>query len=473
MLFRALGATRYGIWSFCYMFVGYLTLFDLGLGATVERLVARAHAADDAAEIERVLNHGSACALALAGVLQVAALALPIPPIAGVDVRPLAWVLPSCLLVSLLAAISGAGLSGIQALTRLNQVRTQMNAVGTALVVAALALGVRRVEVLLATYSVGLAGAALAAWVSLRAILGRLRFAPLRFEPRLMREFVRFGGVVQAAVCGPQVADQFFRILLGVRFGPAWMGCYDLGSRAAVVVRSFTGTLLLAMVPFGVQQQLLGGALAVERLHRITLKYTALFLLPASALALSQSRLLISAWLGDSADTANVLFVFRVFIVVNAAAGLAGPIAMLGRAAGTPAVEASVVLTFSGLGLLVAWTAPEAGVVIVGFGAASVAGACLVWWILSRRGLGGPGSGGTLLRTAVLSAVTVTLGEGLRRLLPAPGGDVWRQMVTAGISIGLPLAVAFPLAWVSGVLSVGEREFWKAFRPRPPRESAR
>jgi O-antigen/teichoic acid export membrane protein len=217
-----------------------------------------------------------------------------------------------------------------------------------------LAGGVRRIEWLLFAHVLGLSGAAFLAWFALEREVGRLRFAPTFADRDLLRDFARFGGAVQLASFGPQLADQAFRLVIGLRFGAAWMGFYDLGARAALVLRSVAGTLLVPMVPFGVQQQMEGGVSALTKLFQLTLKYTALWLLPASALALYHSPLLISVWLGHTAGAAEVLTVFQVFIVVNALVGLAAPIAMLGRAAGVPGAEAVLVTITASVGVLAA-----------------------------------------------------------------------------------------------------------------------
>ncbi len=257
------------------------------------------------------------CGAAIAVVLQGAVLAVPARDLAGVHVGLLRFVLPLSLLLSLWASITGAGLAGIQRLGRLNALRTAMNLVSTVALLLLVFMGVRRLEWLMLAHALGLTGASLLAWRSLRRELGPLAFGPVVWDRQLLHEFVRFGGAVQAASFGPQLADQAFRLVIGLRFGTPWMGYYDLGSRAAMVLRSFGGTLLVPLVPFGVQQELAGGTDALTRLFRITVRYTALWLLPGSAVALYHSPLLISLWLGESAESSHVLLVFQVFLVVK------------------------------------------------------------------------------------------------------------------------------------------------------------
>lgn len=471
-LFRGLGPAAYGVWAFCYMFVGYQALFDLGLGSTVERLVAQAFWASDRRQLARVLNQAATCSIVFAAVLQAIALAVPVSEVGGIDVRGLRFALPLSVLLSLLASITGAGLSGVQRLGRLAATRTAMNFVSTGSVLLVMAAGVRRIEWLLLAYSLGLAGASILAWLGLEREVGRLRFAPALVDRQLLREFARFGGAVQVGSFGPQLADQAFRLVIGFRFGAPWMGYYDLGSRAAVVLRSVAGTLLVPMVPFGVQQHLAGGTPALTRLFQLTLKYTALWLLPASGLALYHSEPLISLWLGASPGAAHVLLVFQVFVVANALAGLGAPIAMIGRAAGVPGTEAVLVLVTSGAGLLGGAVVPGVLGSLLAFGGMTVVGAHVLWWRLSGRVVGVSTALSDLGGAFGIAVVAVGLSHVLARLDAEGHTAAWVLLVRLVLLTGIPMVVSLVLAWVCGLVTPTERKFWRTVGVRADREGS-
>src|SRR5262249_20539399 len=76
ILVHGLGAPRYGVWSLVESVLAYLLLFDLGIGASVVRYVARFEANGDLGRLNRVFST-SVCLFAAAGAMvMILALAL-------------------------------------------------------------------------------------------------------------------------------------------------------------------------------------------------------------------------------------------------------------------------------------------------------------------------------------------------------------------------------------------------------------
>jgi O-antigen/teichoic acid export membrane protein len=235
------------------------------------------------------------------------------------------------------------------------------------------------------------------------------------------------------------------------------MGFYDLGTRAAIVLRSLASVLLAVLVPFGTQEHLEGGTEGISRLHRLSLKYTALFVLCGSVIAFYFSRELVEVWLGRSAGVDSVLFIFRVFLAVHAIGALAGPSAMLGRAAGTPLPETVSSILAMALGLAGAVAARSFSMAVLFF-ALAMAGASLALWIIltKRLRLGETGwrEVAKVAGIAVASLLTVIAVDlVLRRWNTGPAGRI-------AVGSGAALAAAALLAWTSRVLSPSERDFW-------------
>lgn len=463
VLFRQLGPRAYGVWSFCYVLVGYLSLFDLGLGATVERLVAQAHWRHDRQSTERVLNLATTGAVGFAAALHLVLLIL-LHLVVPADFSGVVWVLPACVFLSLMSTITGSAISGIQDMKRLNLLRTAMNLVSSGMVIGLALAGVRRVEVLLLAHALGLAGATILAWRFLQTHVGRLRLA-LVWDPALAREFARFAGPVQAATFLPQVADQALRVVLGTRFGASMMGIYDLGSRAGIVLRSFANALLVAMVPFGTREHLAGGQVAIGRLYRVAVKYITLFLLPSTALVLYHSRTLVALWLGGSAGSEAVLFGFRVFLVANALAGLSGPMSMIARSLGVPGAEAVILPVASVVGLVLAAFAQSANNALVVFAMTSVGGAFVLWgWLAFRIALPVrvvPEVIGVGVVAAIAFLAGLAIDTGLARV--GAGTAASNPVVRITASVTIPLIMMAGVAW-SGLLTPAERRFWRSKR---------
>ena len=291
-LVHILGLSAYGTWAFFFVLIGYHGQFDLGLSVAVERAVARAAGRGDTARIDALLNAGLAMSVVLSALLQaLAALPLPDAWLARVGeagaVRDCVRVLPACLLCSNVAAVAGAGLTGLQRTTTLALQRTLMGA-ATALVVIALAVaGVHRLDALLAAYSLGLLATAALSWRAVRNGVAGLRFAPWRVTADTAGELARVGGTLQATHLVAQAGDQGLRVVLGSAYGAAAIGVYDLASRAAIAPRSLMASLLVALVPFAAAREDSGGRAALSDSLRRTTRYATLAIAAGTITGLS------------------------------------------------------------------------------------------------------------------------------------------------------------------------------------------
>src|SRR5689334_14033853 len=75
-LIRSLSDARYGVWCVVESILAYFTLFDLGIAACLVRFVAKFHATDERAELNKLVSAclivfliAAACVLALGAVL--------------------------------------------------------------------------------------------------------------------------------------------------------------------------------------------------------------------------------------------------------------------------------------------------------------------------------------------------------------------------------------------------------------------
>jgi len=419
VLFRALQPGRYGLWSLLVLLSGYSMMFDFGLSAAVEQRVASLAASNDLAGIQRTLNAALAVVLAAFVPLQViGAGTAAVLGTAGAwaDVAHALIVLPACIAMTAGSMVVGSGLSGLQRMPTLHLWRSLGMTAATAATVVLAIRGVTRLDVLLVVYAAGGPIAATAQWLSLRGLVPGLRFAPAWNRAVIARLF-RFGGVLQVATMAPVVADYMFRLLVGARFGIAYSGVYDLAARAGIALRSAAGALFTTMVPFGVHALKSGDREAASRLNRLAIKYTALFMLPATVLLFKYSGPLMHAWLGYAPVVRHVQHAFQVLLVAHAITSLAVPAAMLGRSAARPAPEAIVTALAASLGLAGCLLAPGFVTAVVVFGLAPTLGALAIsLWLSRRLGLRF-GSGRDLATVALLSAAGYLVALATDRLL--------------------------------------------------------
>ena len=391
-LVRTLGTGLYGTWSFFFVLLGFHAQLDLGLSVALERAVARAAADGRRGRVPALLGSGLLLAAALSALLQIAVLAWPARWRAALGdpetVRACLLVLPACLFCSNAAAVAGAGLSGLQRTTTLALLRTVAGAI-TAGAVAGLAVaGVRRLDVLLATYAAGLAAAAVASAIAVARDLpaGDASVRAWRPEGAALAELLRIGGPLQATTLAAQLGDQALRLVLGSRFGPAAMGIYDLAIRAAVAPHTLVASLLVALVPFAAGRERRDGRGAFTEPLWLSTKYAALLIVPTTAAGLVVARPLMEIWLGTegtiAADTARI---FEVLLVALACQAIAGPMVALARADGRPGPEAVVTAIAQPAAVLLAMTRPTLDGVIAAFAVVITAGVWVLWVYLRRR----------------------------------------------------------------------------------------
>lgn len=463
VLFRAIGAQAYGVWSLLVTIASYSMLLDFGLSVAIERRVAVFSARQDSSGISGTVRSGlTVAALTLAVVQAVAAVLVPVLSTQGILAGELARglvVLPLCAALTMSGLIAGAGLAGLQRMWNQYLWRTAGLVVGTLAVCAAIWLGVRRVDALLVSYCTGGLLTLGGSWRDLRRLVPGLRFMPC-WDREAVREFLHFGSVLQVATMVPVVAEYAFRIALGGRFGIEYAGIYDLAARAAMAPRSLAGALFTVMVPFSVRTAASAGPLGTARLVRLASRHAAFFILPVTALAIFSADSLMTLWLGRSPAVVAVTSGFEVLLVTHAIGALSVPAAMVARAASRPIPEATVAVVSFSIGLLGAMAIPSFLAAFALFWGVPAGGGFLLWWWVNRRLDLRFSSGRDFAVASALAVfsyvVAAVIAEGLTRELPQLGPLARVLTATTGASLAL-VAVAI---WF-GIVQPAE---WKAMR---------
>jgi len=485
VLVHTLGPARYGVWSFFFVLIGYASLFDFGLSVAVERAVARAHAAHDTADVGRTVSLALTLAFALSVVLQT--IVLLVPALSGLaratfddagaagDVRDCLRVLPLCLFFSNAGAAAGGALSGIQRQASLQALRTGVGGLTTLAVALLAAGGMTRLDMLLTVYAAGLFVTGALAWRQVRrhlvvdqvgaehqgADVAAPRLTPFTVDRARLREFVRVAGAVQVSTLALQVGDQGLRWLLGARFGAETMGAYDLAARAGVALRSLSGALVAAMVPFGAGRAAAIGDASLAQLQQLAVKYVALFILAGTAAALAQSHAIVALWLGSIPTLPLVLALFQVLLIAHGLMALAGPAAAIGRATGRAAPEAIVLVLANSLGLALAAAMTDAWWSVAAFAGCVTVGGFVLWIVLDRAlDLGGARPADAARLAATLAATGVIVWSASRAAdLSVP--HAWLRVLLVSAVSALTVAA---LAAALGLISADERRVLRRSR---------
>jgi O-antigen/teichoic acid export membrane protein len=457
MLVRGLGVDRFGILSLAWMLIGYFSLFDLGLGGALTRLVSDRLANHREAEVPALVWTGLALTVPM-GLVGTAVLtsvapwlvhsALRVPPEMQRETLGMIRLMAVCLpVVTCTAALSGT-LAAQQRFGLLNAIRIPMGVFtyGGPLLVLPFSHSLLPVTAVLATGRL-LAGLAhLVACLNTTPGLAR----GVRMDGRLVRPLASFGGwMTVTSVVGPLMV-YLDRFLIGGMLSMAMVAYYttpyDLTSRMWILCTPVSTVLFPA---FAVCSRT--DPARAARLFNWGVRAVVLLLFPVALLLATFAGEILQLWLGVDFATHStpVLRLLAVGMFVN---GLAMIALALIQGSGRPDLGAKLHLVELPAYLLVVWFLIRAqgieGAAIAWLGRVAVDAIALFFMAARQLPDGRPGmlrsafvAGGALLALAVgcvvpglvmritFAAATLILTAALGwRLVAVPGLQVLREV---------------------------------------------
>jgi O-antigen/teichoic acid export membrane protein len=360
LLVRGLGVERFGILSLAWMLIGYFSLFDLGMGGALTRMVSERLAGRREAEVPALVWTSLAltCAMGLVGTLIIASIApwlvsdvLKVPAALRAETIGLLEVLAFSLpVVTGTAALSGT-LAAQQRFGVLNAIRVPMGifTYGGPLLVLPFGASLVTVAIALAV------GRCVAGFVHLAACLATtpgLRQV-VRLDRRLVRPLASFGGwmTVTSAV-GPLMV-YLDRFLIGGMLSMAMVAYYttpyDLTSRMWILSLPVVGVLFPAFAACSRSDPA-----RTARLFDWGLRTVGLLLFPVALLLATFAAEILQFWLGPdfAAHGAPVLRLLAIGMFVN---GLAQVALTLVQGSGRPDLGARLHLVELPLYLAAVW----------------------------------------------------------------------------------------------------------------------
>jgi len=360
LLVRGLGVERFGILSLAWMLIGYFSLFDLGMGGALTRMVSERLASGRQDEVPALVWTSLAltCAMGLVGTLVVSSIApwlvgdvLKVPAAFRAETVGLLEVLAFSLpVITGTAALSGT-LAAQQRFGVLNAIRIPMGifTYGGPLLVLPFGASLVPIALVLA------AGRGVAGVVHLAACLATTpgMRGTVRLERRLVRPLASFGGwmTVTSAV-GPLMV-YMDRFLIGGMLSMAMVAYYttpyDLTSRMWILSLPVVAVLFPAFAACSRTDPP-----RAARLFDWGLRTVALLLFPAALLLATFAAEILRFWLGPdfAAQGATVLRLLAIGMFVN---GLAQVALALVQGSGRPDLGARLHLVELPLYLAAVW----------------------------------------------------------------------------------------------------------------------
>ncbi len=454
-ILHGLGPERFGLLVLAWAVIGYLGIFDLGLGQSLTRNVARALADNDHPKVGGLAGSGLLL-LSLLGVVAEVVAFLAVPLIVSTVVEGDGGLADdasrafSFLAVVLPAAVISPALSGIlEARGRFDLSNAVSMPLGAYNFVGPL-LALQFSSSLATTVAVLAVGrvAGLLALLGLVATHG-IPIARWRASGSEAKELVVFGGwITVSRIVVPLVGhlDRFaIAGLLPLKalsyYGPP----VEIASRLSIVPIAMSKVLLPAMSSSGSAN---AKAELVDMFWTGT-KVSLLVMFPASLVGCVFSRPLLTAWLGDEAAQAGqiVLQLYLIYVFVNS---LGYPAATLLLSVGKPQISALIQLAGLPIYAITIWLViPVYGI----GGAAAVAAirvavdaACHYYFV--DRVVGGLGSQARRIVSCSVAACLVLL-----------AAVVWEAVSVPVLVFG---ALAGPFCAWTFVLSSNDKKWLRA-----------
>ncbi|MGB8275855.1 MAG: flippase, partial [Alphaproteobacteria bacterium] len=428
ILLHGLGTDRFGLFTLAVIVIGYVSLFDLGLGQALTKLVAdRLGDVESRKEIPAliwttlVVMFGVgmilSALLALSAPGIVGGGTLKIPPGLAAEVRTSLFILAATLPV----VICSAGLRGVlESYQRFDLGCIVRIASGSATYLAPLAALALSADLPKAVAAVAI-GRVLAALINLWFIA---RIVPelahdVRFDRKLVKPLAQFGGWVTVTSVIYPLLMYLDRFLVGGLVSTAAIAYYgtpyDIVTRLWFVPWALTGVLFPA---FATMTKSAPGR--TQALFLNAVKYVFLAMFPAALLLIAFAHEGLQLWLGAdfAGHSAPVVRWLAVGVFLNSFAQIAGVLVT-----GSGRADISAKLGLIQVPLYVA----------------------LVWWLTKTAGVEGTAVAWTT-RAAVSSAVLILIAA---RMANIRG----RLLVLIGAAIGCAL-VGFAVAAAPFALAV-------------------
>jgi O-antigen/teichoic acid export membrane protein len=332
LMLSRLGLAQFGVWAVTGAVATYAYLLDFGVGRALSRFVALYDASGDPSKIRECVGLGLLVVTGV-GAASCAVAAFAAPLVADILGVLTAGEMRIVLLSSLLLATSiayGQVLRAV-AIGMRRMVPPAVASVTVTLInfsfsVVALLLSTELVDYAVANAAAGIVGL-VPSYMSMRWVWsGQFAALPSR---GLVKEVARYGLNAQVNWLADLVNLQTDKIVIALLLDVRVAGAYEIGSRAALAVRSAGVMVLSAMIPTATALIVEQGREAVPAFYRRYLGYSVALTFPLFVGVAITAPFLLAVWLGElPPNSVGVLTLLTAASFINITTGVAMTVSM-------------------------------------------------------------------------------------------------------------------------------------------------
>ena len=334
---KHLGSSAYGVWTLLGTLVGYLGLLDFGIRGAVTRYVARFHAAQDAASSSSIVS----AALAMFGLLGVVSIALAtalaylspllfnIPESLIPDSRLILFIGGITVAVTLIGAVFGGVLTGLQRFDVTSALEIVLTALRTVAIVLAIETGFGLVALAL-IYLASSCASGFITWIAATRLYPDLQ---IRFDKTLSPQLrtIFFFGIALSAIHALDVLISYTDIVVVATFLPvSAVTYYAIAGNLCNYARQATSAVSVLMTP-RVSAMMSSGSDKIVDEVLAAARISTLIAAPIAFTLFFRGESFINLWMGTEygAISADVLKILAVVVLLGGAQNV-GTASMIG-----------------------------------------------------------------------------------------------------------------------------------------------
>lgn len=304
-LIRTLGDARYGVWCVVEAVLAYFTLFDLGIAACLVRFVARHHAANEQAGLNKIV---SACVLLFSGaaacvLLLGSAVALVIAPgLEGKlgqpgDVQPFMLLMLANLALTLPLSVFPTILDGLQRFAVKSAVRLLLLGGRVAAIVYAMETQPGLLSLGLAFTAANILEHAAMAWLSYR-FLPELRISRSSVDRATLKQVRGYSVDAFLAMLAGRITVQTGAIVVGGFLTAAAAAHYAIAARLVDMAKNLLRSVTTTLTPAVSEREAKGDFDGVRRVLLEGTRFVLYLVLPVHLGLLFFGRPFLARWIG-------------------------------------------------------------------------------------------------------------------------------------------------------------------------------
>ncbi|HEU4779062.1 MAG TPA: oligosaccharide flippase family protein [Steroidobacteraceae bacterium] len=306
-LVRSLGDVWYGMWVLIRSTTGYMGMLDAGVRVAVVKFVARADASGESADINRTVStaYFLYCCVTVVVGLGTVALAIAFPyifklsPDTLVVTRIVVLIAGVSLGVSLLSAVAGGILTGMQRFDISNQIGIATLIIRTIVIVAVILMGYGIIALAITHLAMQVMNWFVISWFA-RKIRPDIKVDVREANKESAKKLYGYGSANVISGLGDLLLFRTGEVLAAMFIGPAAVTYYAIAGTLLEYLQKLVITMAQTLHPFSSAKQAIGDDRSLQAVALVSTKLCFLIALPVTAGIVIFGHAFIGAWMGAS-----------------------------------------------------------------------------------------------------------------------------------------------------------------------------